>query len=122
LSVTIRAAFGVLCVLSGGLLVGCAEGIPPIEQLASTQGAIRAAEEAGADREPQAELHLKLAHEQLDKAKALMDKDDNEEAARLLQRASADAEVARAYARKVGTVKQADDAQAQVDKLKAKMK
>jgi Domain of unknown function (DUF4398) len=121
--VTIRAAFGVLCLLSGGILAaGCAEGIPPIEQLAATQGAIRAAEEAGAEHEPQAELHLKLAHEQLDKAKALMDNNDNEEASRLLQRASADADVARAYARKQTTVQAADNAQAQVDKLKKHIK
>jgi hypothetical protein len=116
-----RAGFGLLFILSTSL-VGCAEGIPPIEQLAATQGAIRAAEEAGAAREPQAELHLKLAHEQLDKAKVMMDRDDNEEAGRLLQRASADAEVARAYARKVGTVKAADDAQEQINKLKTKLK
>src|SRR5690242_20159155 len=98
-----RAGFGLLLVLSASLF-GCAEGIPPIEQLAATQGAIRAAEEAGAAREPQAELHLKLAHEQLDKAKVLMDRDDNEEATRLLLRSSSDADVARAYARKVGTI------------------
>jgi hypothetical protein len=101
---------------------GCAEGLPPIEQLAATQGAIRAAEEAGAEKEPQAELHLKLAHEQLDMAKAMMDADDNEEAARLLQRASADADVARADARQQSTVAAADAAQEQVEKLKAKMK
>jgi len=111
------------CVLSGAVLAGgCAEGIPPIETLASTQGAIRAAEEAGAEKEPQAELHLKLAHEQLDKAKALMDSNDNDEATRLLMRASAGADVARAYARKQTTVAAADEAQAQVDKLKSKLK
>ena len=111
-----------LCVLSGGTLVGCSEGIPPIEQLASTQGAIRAAEEAGAAKEPQGELHVKLAHEQLDRAKALMDKDDNEEAARLLARANADAEVARAYARKQASLLQVDEAQKQVDKVKGASK
>jgi hypothetical protein len=107
-----------LCVVSGGFIAGCSEGIPPIDQLAATQGAIRAAEEAGANKEPQGELHVKLAHEQLDRAKAEMDRDHNEEASRLLSRASADAEVARAYARKQASLAQVDEAQKQVDKVK----
>jgi len=114
-----RTCLGALCLMLGLVGVGCSEGIPPIDQLAQTQGAIRAAEEAGADHEPQGQLHIKLAHEQLDRAKAEMDRDNNDQAARLLSRSSADAEVARAYARKQTSQLAVDEAQKQVDKVKA---
>jgi hypothetical protein len=52
----------------------------------------------GAQQIPQASLHLTLAQEQLEKGKALMRHGDNEEAAFMLQRAQADAELALAMA------------------------
>jgi hypothetical protein len=51
-----------------------------------------------------------------------MDKDNNDEAARLLSRATADADVARAYARKQASLSQVDEAQKQVDKVKGASK
>lgn len=97
--------------------IGCAEGISPIDQLAAAQGAIQKAEQAGAEKEPQAQLHLKLAHEQVDKAKSFMAQDDNEEALRLLERAEADGKVARAYALKQQAVDEADEAEKKLNKL-----
>lgn len=96
---------------------GCAEGLSPIDQLAAAQGAIQKAEQAGAEKEPQAQLHLKLAHEQVDKAKSFMAQDDNEEALRLLERAEADGKVARAYALKQQAVEEADEAEKKLNKL-----
>lgn len=100
------------------LAVACG-GVPmPVDQLAASQAAIRGAEEAGAVKEPQAALHLKLAREQVDKAKLLIEDDDNEEANLLLLRAEADAELARALAHKQAT--QTDAAEAVKDLKKVK--
>jgi len=60
---------------------------------------MRAAREIGAAQVPRAELHLRLAQEQVDKARKLAQDGDNEEAARLLNRAHADAELALALSR-----------------------
>jgi len=49
--------------------LGCASS-PPLRTEASTSG-IRAAEEVGAAKVPQASLHLQLAKEELEHAKAL---------------------------------------------------
>jgi hypothetical protein len=83
------------------LALGACAGAPkPTEQLVSARSALRAAEEVGADRVPQAELHAKLAKEQLASAEKLMEEGDNAEAERVLQRAKADAELAVALSRK----------------------
>ena len=86
--------------------------------MAASQAAIRAAEEVGAAQDPQAALHLKLAHEQFDKAKSMMDAESNEQALRLLLRSQADAEVARAFAKKVASILAAEEAEKQIQKLK----
>jgi pyridoxal biosynthesis lyase PdxS len=61
--------------------------------------AVRGAEEAGASDVPEAALHMKLAQEQIDRAKKLMEDDDNLEAEELAVRANQDAELALALAR-----------------------
>jgi hypothetical protein len=82
-------------IATSGLALGCgASQPPPTQQLADVQSATRAAEELGATREPQAQLHLKLAEEQMAKAKLAMDKEDNPRAESILARAKADAELA----------------------------
>lgn len=81
------------------LVAGCASVAPPNEKLASSQAAIRGAEEVGALAVPQAALHLKLAQEQVDQAKALMRDGESDRAALLLSRAQIDAELALALAR-----------------------
>lgn len=88
---------GTLLAGFAALLLGvaaCASYPAPNAQVASSQAAIRAAEESGAKTVPQAALHLKLAQEQLQSAKALMNNDENERAEYVLQRAQADAELA----------------------------
>lgn len=82
------------------LTFGCGAGYPPpTQQVADVQSANRSAIELGAQKEPKAELHLKLAEEQLAKAKAAMEADENEKAERLLMRAKADAELSIALTR-----------------------
>jgi hypothetical protein len=74
------------------IVAGCAANVP-LRTEASTSG-IRAAEEAGAAKVPQASLHLQLAKEELELAKGLAAKGKKEQAASMLLRAEADAELA----------------------------
>ena len=78
------------------IAAGCAD--TPLRTEASTSG-IRAAEEVGAAKVPQAALHLQLAKEELARATALAAKDEKEMAASMLMRAEADAELAVALSR-----------------------
>jgi len=78
-------------VVAGAIAVGCASA--PLRTEGSTSG-IRAAEEAGAAKVPQASLHLQLAKEELELAKGLAARGEKEQAASMLSRAEADAELA----------------------------
>jgi len=96
-------------------VIACASAPAPYEREASWGAAIRAANEVGAAQVPQAALHLKLAQEQLDKAKAQMKDGDNAQAAYTLLRCQADAELALALARENKT---RTDAQQVIDKAR----
>lgn len=98
--------------------IGCGGAAVPHDQLASSQAAIRAAEEVGATKIPTAELHLKFAKDQVAKAKALIADDENEEALRALQRAQADAELAIAITKETAVRTEAEQAMAQVQALR----
>lgn len=90
----------ILFLVIAALVPGCgASQPPPIQQMADVQSATRSATELGANTNPAAQLHLKLAEEQMAQAKNAMDKDDNDGAERLLVRANADAELAVALMR-----------------------
>jgi hypothetical protein len=80
-------------------LLGCASYPAPQQHLADSAAAVRGAEEVGAAAQPQAALNLKLAQEEVGRAKALMDDGKNEEADLMTLRAKADAELALALAR-----------------------
>jgi len=80
-----------VAIVATAIAAGCASA--PINTEASTSG-IRAAEEVGAGKVPQASLHLQLAKEELELARVLAAKDEKEEAASMLLRAEADAELA----------------------------
>jgi hypothetical protein len=101
--------------------VGCGSFPPPTERLNTTQAAIRAASEVGAEQIPRAALHLKLAQEQTDKARAEMNDDDNEAADLNLRRAQADAELAIAIARETQGVQKADEAEAELQKARTEV-
>lgn len=106
--------------LAGGIaalgIVGCGSVPAPHEREASSQAAIRTATEMDAQQVPQAALHLKLAQEQFEKGKALMNDGDNARATYLLMRAQADAELSLALARENKT---RIEAQTLIDKLRA---
>jgi len=80
-----------VAVVAAAIVVGCAN--TPMRTEASTSG-IRAAEEAGAAKVPQASLHLQLAKEELELARGLAAKGKKEAAETMLLRAEADAELA----------------------------
>lgn len=101
-------------------VAGCAGTPVPHEQMASSQAAIRGAEEVGANNLPQAELHLQLAKDQVDKARALIEDDENERARFVLMRAESDADVAIALAKENGVRTQAQQALQQVQILRQK--
>src|SRR5258705_11548063 len=76
------------------LVVACGGSSLPPAKVAETQSSISAAAAVGADQNPQAALHLKMARDQLKQAQDLGNRDKGAEAKLVLERATADAEVA----------------------------
>jgi len=108
----------ILTLSLAGTLVACAATLPPTEKMESSSAAIRAAEEVGAPQVPQAALHLQLAREQTEHAKALLAKGERGNAEGLLLRAEADADLAVALSREDTSKRQAHEAVEQVRKLR----
>jgi outer membrane murein-binding lipoprotein Lpp len=104
-----------VAVVATAIVAGCASA--PLRTEASTSG-IRAAEEAGAAKVPQASLHLQLAKEELELARGLAAKGEKEEAASMLLRAEADAELAVALSHGDAERLEAEKAMAQVRQLR----
>jgi hypothetical protein len=110
--------------LAGALALGlsamaCGSSLPPpSDRLASAEAASRSARELGAEREPKAALHLKLAQEQIDAAKKLMGDGDNRRADLVLQRASSDAELSVMLAKEHTARTEAEKAQERLKNIK----
>jgi hypothetical protein len=92
----IKIMLFVMAVMAVAIAAGCTSA--PLRTEAATSG-IRAAEEVGAAKVPQASLHLQLAKEELELAKGLAAKGEKEKAASMLLRAEADADLAIALSR-----------------------
>jgi hypothetical protein len=90
--------------------------------MVSAEAAVRAAQEVGAAKVPQAQLHVKLAQEQVDKAKALMQDGDNKRAEMMLMRAQSDAELALSLAKESAAKNEAQQAMDQVKALQEKLR
>lgn len=105
------------CVIILGAGVACATVQLPAEQLASSEAAIRSADELGAPSVPAAALHLRLAEEEMTRAKALAYQGDGERADLYLRRSSADAELALALVREAKARGEADRAQTDANNL-----
>jgi hypothetical protein len=89
-----------LALTASWVVLGCGGSYPvPTQALADTQSAERSAVELGAANQPEAQLHLQLAREQMAKATTAMRDGDNERADGLLRRAKSDAELAIALTR-----------------------
>ena len=102
-------------------LGACGGAAVPQEALSAAQASAKGAEVGGAQEDPKAQLHLKLAHEQIEKAKKLIADDENEEAARIIDRAQVDADLALALAQEARARRAAKDADEQLGKLKKKL-
>ncbi len=98
------------------LLVACASFPVPTQRMADAESAHRSAIELGAGSQPAAELHVKLAEEQMAQAKAKISDGDNRMADSLLIRSKADSELALALAKEQGAKV---DTQRAVDQTKA---
>jgi len=90
----------VLLACATACLVACGGSYPePKAAQASTAAAVRSASEVGAERDPQATLHLKYAKDQSDDAQKLISGGNNQRAEMMLARARADAELSLMLAR-----------------------
>ena len=96
---TASATFLAFALIGFGSLAGCATTQLPASELSGPKAQMAAAEEVGANENPQASLHLKLANDQYDLATKALKDGDSEHASRLLARAGADAELALQLAR-----------------------
>ncbi len=94
-------------------------GTPPLpaERLAQAEAEVRAAQEIGADRVPQAKVHLQDARDSIATAKEV-NKEDQDAAARRLEIARAQAELANALAREQLARTEAEQANARLDALR----
>lgn len=105
-----------------GLLgAACGGAPPPRDQLSAAQASAKGAEVGGAPDEPKAALHLKLAQESIAKAQAAMEDGDNEEAAWLVERAQADADLALILAKEAKARSDTTAAKEQIDEIKERI-
>jgi Domain of unknown function (DUF4398) len=101
------------------LAAACGGSIPPPnDEWSAAQADVGRAESGGAPSVPDAKLHLQLAQEDLQKSKALMEKEENQRAASLVALARAEAQLALSLAR--ATQAQSEASQAQQDLQKTK--
>lgn len=101
------------------VIPACASTSLPQQQLMNTQGAITSAEELQGDDDPDAKLHLTFARDQLNSAKQMMANGDGDEAERMLDRASVDADLALLLARSEKLRQQSSAAKAEVTELQS---
>lgn len=92
-------------IVCGWVLVACAHTPAPTSQYASTEATVRAAQEAGANDDPQAQAYLKMSEDGLKKAETQMKSDQNEQAKRTLAESKADADLALELAKTKGSTK-----------------
>src|SRR5215472_18142474 len=95
-------------------LCGCASAPIVLDRLPETEAPIRAAEELGAARVPQAALELKLAQDEVQQARQFLQDGNKPRAEMMLLRAQADAELALALAREAPLQAEAKNAADQV--------
>ncbi len=111
---------GTLVALVSLLALACGGAAVPQQELTSAKAAVAGAEVGGAGENPKAALNLKLAKEQIAKAEQLIADGDNEEAARVIERAQVDAELALSLSKAAKARADAEEAQAQLERLRKK--
>ncbi len=108
------------CFILGAALLagGCASKQLPQQQLLDTNAAIDTAKEVDDGQTAAVDLHIKLAQDQLEIARKMLDEGEEERAKRMLDRAQADAEVALAKARAAENKAAATEAWSEISDLK----
>lgn len=96
----------------------CGSSEVPAKELAKSESAIRAASEVGAQDNPEASLHLKLAKDRFAQAQAASKDDEQETAKLLLEKSEADAELALALTRKEQAAAKAEQAKGKLQSNK----
>ena len=91
---SMRRLMLVLGTALGAQAVACATTPIPADKLSRSTAAVKSAEVVNADRVPSASVHLRLAREQLDRARQMLKDGDTERAEYMLLRSEADAEAA----------------------------
>jgi hypothetical protein len=115
--ITAKAALA-LTLAAGGGGMGCAAAhMPSDSHIASAEAAIRNARELGAERIPDASVHLELAQRQLARAMSDIDRGDAHDARWMVVRADVDAHLALALTREARTREAADEMAARVHDL-----
>ena len=90
-------------------VAGCATAGPvPAARIGSAEAAVREARGTGAERPREATIHLRLAEDQIARARRAIEEGELEHAEWLLVRAEADAELASALSREADTKQSAD--------------
>lgn len=100
------------------LASACGGPPPPRDALTAAEASVKGAEVGGAPTEPKAALHLKLAKEQIAKAQALLEDGENEDAAWLIERAQADADLALVLAKAAQATLETTEAKEQIEDIK----
>jgi hypothetical protein len=101
------------------LSVACGSSAVPAPVVTEARSTISAAEAVGAQNEPKARLHLKMAKDQTAQAEALMRDGENEDARFLLERARVDAELALVLTREAQSRARAQESLTKVQQLQA---
>jgi len=116
--------YAAIYTLLGALLCGCSGGAQvPAQRLTSATAAVRASEEVSAtEGPPAARLHVRLAQEQLNRAKVLIDRGEGDRVELLLLGAEADAELAMSLTREHRAEMEARQAIEQVQALRVRLR
>jgi hypothetical protein len=116
-----------IVMLAATCAVACASTPVPADKYARARAAIKSAEVMNVERQPNAAAHLRIAREEVEQAKTLLQKGENEEAGYVLLRAEADADVAmnlarEAYAKQeaMATIQQVNQMQAQMQQMEGR--
>jgi hypothetical protein len=102
----------VIVALALAAAAGCASYPSPEQHFAESIAAVRGAEEGGAAAEPQAALNLRLAQNEANRARALLEEGKNEQADYMSLRAKADADLALAMTRESSARARAEQTEA----------
>jgi hypothetical protein len=104
--------------MSGGVFTGCASTAIPFDQYGQPRQTIRVVTEMGAEENPQARLHLKLAKDELANADKFIKQEEKEKAKLSLMRAEADASLALALLERDEMKTEVEELQAKIDRLR----